>query len=612
MTIRETIEALKKLPTEIYNEVVSNYNKIVAELERIYKQYSGMVQKQLQKILKMLQPYLTNVQAAYGWLENEVMATVKFVNKYYGLEELYITLKKSIIAEVERIISAAKEQLPMIPIVLKKYADVYKQTLVTSATGYVNTYKELVQVYARQAQELARETGVKTLRGIHTGMKMVDSMDMGTIKASIMDSINKISEFITISRKDGEIRITISHPDIKSLIMYYTDLIKVTAEKTMNKMNIKAKEILKTVKSEIDNLARKAGAVGMKIQEAVMSYTSELRRDFNISFKVNKKIFNKIYEAVKAVIMKNYVEAKAYIELTASQITGIINQGKTMANEYYKEFIINAQETMKKIEAIVMDIGNAKTPKEMYEKVTMYAIKTYNVVKEEITALIEKYKPMVGPQMEKVKVAFKTYMSKLEEMYKKITASNLKAYLATLKERSATVMAKVDEKVKALTKTVIETAEKYIAAIKRVYRELKAGIPVEEVFRPLVDEIKAIYSKVKALLGNQDIRGKFCANDLELCKLIDESIAAHKMLAMKYINKMKSVLSTGKAQVDRAVRQMSKEVKERKTNIGEKYIATAMVMGDYVLTFDNKLYNFVDFVKARNEGVSPCRYLLTR
>merc|ERR1711931_350660 len=73
---------------------------------------------------------------------------------------------------------------------------------------------------------------------------------------------------------------------------------------------------------------------------------------------------------------------------------------------------------------------------------------------------------------------------------------------------------------------------------------------------------------------------------------------------------MGAYISVGKAQVDRVIRELNTKVVDTKAQ--QKYLATAMIMGNHILTFDGKLYDMVNFPKAKKGQASPCSYLLAR
>merc|ERR1711951_213098 len=108
-------------------------------------------------------------------------------------------------------------------------------------------------------------------------------------------------------------------------------------------------------------------------------------------------------------------------------------------------------------------------PKEMMDKITMYAEKYGTILKNEINALVEQYKPIIVPQMEKVKVALKEYLGKFKELMKKLTTENvkeiLKTYFNKMKEQGVIITAKADATVKQLTKIVVDTTAEYAAVV---------------------------------------------------------------------------------------------------------------------------------------------------
>jgi hypothetical protein len=614
MTVRQTVEILKKLPSDIYQEIVQMSNKIVAELKTIYYKLASIVEMQLGKLMKIVRPYLVNVKDVYGWIENEITETVTFIAEYYGFAERYNRIERYILAEIETLIASIKSTAPNVPELLKKYADLVKGKATRTANEYVRQYKRLVNDYARQARDVAKQTGDKTLRGIHASLVMLDNYEIPKIalpdhliiKTTVMEFVDKIKANIIISNKDGEISIKILHNGLKSTIMQYAKLMQEKAMNVMKTLEVYYNDALELAKAELIGLKERAGILGDKIQEIIVRNTEEIRRDFNISFKVTKKIANKIYEILKPFVEKTYRTVKAKVDMIVRLASRQINN----LDNVYRQIIATSKVVYSKLDAFMRDVSNAKSSQELYEILNMYADKYYKRLSKEVNALIKQYKPVVVEQFRKMKEISMTYVEQLKELSKQINKENLMKYYGQLKRQSAVVTKKAVKMLRRLSEAVTKASSNYAEVIQRVYNELKAGIPMEEVFRPLTRQIVAIYAKVKAFVMKQDIRGKICANNLELCKLVDEAIAAHQMLAAKYFKKVESIMSLAKAKVDRTVRKMNKDIKDK--NVLVQYTATAMIKGDYILTFDNKLYNFVDFVKTKNKGASPCRYLLAR
>jgi hypothetical protein len=629
MTIVQTIDELVKLPTEIMKKLIAARDQIVATLKKVYAESYAKVEKivkdllakaelQLEKIMKMLKPYIDAVKGVYGNIENEIRETVTFVYNYYGLEEKFNTVSEIVIAETQRMIAKVKNCLAIAQDLLNKYAEEYKTELKKSSAEYIAKYKKLVDVYAKQAADevskFARDAPKKALCAIHKTMKTVDGIDMGKLQEDLMNFVKKINEFVVINTKPGEFSIKITHPSLQGLkpsVDYYKKLVAITAKRTLKDLNVKVKTMLKNVKTELDTIKEKADKLRMQIQEAIMKSTVEIRRDFNISYKVNKNIANRIYQVVKAVVMRNYALAKvqydAYMkeaQMMAAQVNGI--------TQYYgAQLKVTGAKIYKAFGGMIEDISRAESPKAMYVKMMKYVNEYYNILKREAETMIATYRPFVAPQLAKMKQQVEAYIKTLEGIYKQLKAGYpytevMSKYAAKLKTWSVKSMAKVDKLAGKLTKLAIYTAETYSKLMITAYNQLKAGIPVSEVMQPLVERMTAVLYKLKSLIERSNLREKMCSNNLELCKLVDESIAVHKMLVTKYGERIKDYLSTSKAVVDRAVRKLNKEVKVR--NINEKYTATAMLMGDHVLTFDNTLYNIKDFAKSKQ----GCRYLLAR
>jgi hypothetical protein len=152
-----------------------------------------------------------------------------------------------------------------------------------------------------------------------------------------------------------------------------------------------------------------------------------------------------------------------------------------------------------------------------------------------------------------------------------------------------------------LKKSLIETTSQMQKTLVTISEELKKSYDMKTVMK-----LQGVWEQLIEMLSNINIRGTMCKVDPELCQLIDEGVEVHKVLLKKYL----AYLSVGKAQVDRVIRELNTKVTDKTAE--QKYLATAMIMGNHYLTFDGKLYDMVNFQKTKKGSPSPCSYLLAR
>merc|ERR1712142_1112661 len=153
-----------------------------------------------------------------------------------------------------------------------------------------------------------------------------------------------------------------------------------------------------------------------------------------------------------------------------------------------------------------------------------------------------------------------------------------------------------DATIAVLKKSIIETSAK----MQKVLVEMKSAD------KQTIMKLQGVWERLIETMSSIDVRGTMCKVDPELCQLIDEGVEVHKVLLNKYL----AYISVGKAQVDRVIRELNTKVVDTKAQ--QKYLATAMIMGNHILTFDGKLYDMVNFPKTKKGQASPCSYLLAR
>lgn len=518
-------------------------------------------------------------------IQKEVADTVVFVYNYYNIGEKYNKIKNFIIDEIMKIVKAAEKTFPELAGRLNTYVQDYKNQL----KMFADDYESLLSNYARDAEDFTRTTMMSSsdilLRGVHKALVYVDNFDTEIIMSKLRTFVDYIKQHISIIQKEGLVVARFVHPDINSVLSYYTNTVKKTTMETFSELKLKGMEMLRKIETDLPALQKKIMELKDKIQKAVMKSTFEIRRDMNVSAKVLKNIALRLISLSK----NRYATTFARMNLIADNVLAI-------SETWWMKTILILQESYKKIEPVVNDIINSETPEIMYAKIEKY-------LTEGIAIMKTKYGPMIEPMLAEMKMKAMAYTMQLKAtlpVYYKMGLEYLRKQEITMEKIQKTAL---------LAKTyIIAKTERAVELFKIVSEELKKGVDLA----PLAAKFEAWYEKwmnfVVSYVKNTWVG--FCEENADLCKLIDEGLVIHKMLFKKYKEIVMSYLSVGKAHVDRAMRKISTSVNTKKL-AEDNYLATAMIMGNRILTFDNKLYDFVEFKKAK-KGPSPCSYLLAR
>merc|ERR1711962_949079 len=611
MTITEVTQTLKKMQSVMTSELKTYLAKAEVLYQTLKKTVAmervrvAALLKQLQlrvrEVVKMLTPYAVEVQNAVLKVQSEVVDTAMFVYNYYDLGEKFDKLKKFLMEEIMKIVEQAKKSLPEMEKMIRQYIQDYRHQLQMATEEYTS----VATSYARDAQDFTyttynsltantQKTGDEILRAIHKGLVYWDTLDQEVLMTKLQELVEFVKKHITVIQKEGQVIIKMIHPNLRPTLARYTNVVKTQAQLTYQQVQAKGQELLKNIEAELPKLQAKITALKKQIQEAVMKSTFDIRRDLNISYKVNKNIVIRLYNVVSRVVAQRYAsQMQRFTEIKNTLVT-MTKQGQLLSEAYWKQFITLLTQAYGNAENIISDISQAPTPKAMYEKIVRY-------INKAVTILKTKYEPLVTANLGNLESKVSAYLMKMKTEFQGLNEKDLaKMFVDYIKSQDIS-QERLDATIAALKKTVVETTSKMEKVLVLAREQMKNGYDMKMALK-----LQGVWERLIEMLSSVDVRGTMCKADPELCKLIDEGVEVHKVLLNKYL----AYLSVGKAQVDRAIRELNTKVTT--TNAEQKYLATAMIMGNHILTFDGKLYDMVSFPKAKKGSPSPCSYLLAR
>merc|ERR1712142_268825 len=606
MTIAQMTETLKKMQAVLTSEL----KVIVTKAENIYQTMKMRVEMEQERVeillkqlkvkvteaIKMLTPYVVDVQKAAYKVQAEVVDTAMFVYNYYNLGEKFDKLKKFLMEEIMKIIKETKESLPVLEKAVRQYIQDYRHQLQMSTEdikGYARDAQDFTYTTYKSVQQNSAKTGDEILRSVHKGLVYLDTVDKEVLMSKLRDLVAFVKKHITIIQKEGQVIVKMLHPNFKPTIAKYTMIVKANAQNTMTQLENKGKELLRQIEAELPRLKAKITLLKKQIQDAVMKNTFDIRRDLNISYKVNKNIVLRLYSVVSRVVAEGYAAQVQRFNTLKTTLVTVASRGQLLTETYYKQFLALLQEAYGNAENVVLDISSSETPKAMYEKIIRYITKAVSILKT-------KYEPMLTANLGQLETKVSAYLMEMKLKYavlaEKFPVEDLpKMFVDYLKSQDISKQ-RLDATIAVLKKSIIETSAK----MQKVLVEMKSAD------KQTIMQLQGVWERLIEMMSSVDVRGTMCKVDPELCQLIDEGVEVHKVLLNKYL----AYLSVGKAQVDRVIRELNTKVTD--TNSQQKYLATAMIMGQHVLTFDGKLYDMPAFQKPKKGAASPCSYLLAR
>merc|ERR1712048_1518302 len=390
MTIKETIEALKKLPkeTELYVKAMyAEYSaKALAEFNQQYAKLIKEFEMRREQFIELAKPYYVPAMKAYRWVENEVTETAIFVYRYHRVEERSIQLKNYVVSEIQRLTPIVKASM-----------------------------KKLAQECRVKGQQLAYDAittaGDKTLRGIHSGMRYLDNVDMKQYQNKLRATLTELNRYIAFD--EGKITTTIPHGEVKPSISHHIKKVGKYAERTIKDVKQEAKKMLKKVKAELAKIRARAEKLREQMTKAVMENTVEIRQDMKKSMTINNKIAQRVYEKATIFGQKSYKQAMIKYKNLKSKAKVMIQKAKALSKKYYKKFVQLSQKAYLKSSEIFMDIYGAGIFK-MHKRAYFHADRYYTMAKTQVNKMVKQHKPSVMKMYKKYTTMVKSEFKKMQ------------------------------------------------------------------------------------------------------------------------------------------------------------------------------------------------------
>merc|ERR1719447_286667 len=383
MTIAQMTETLKKMQSVLTSEL----KVIVTKADNIYQTMKMRVEMEQERVeillkqlkvkvteaIKMLTPYVVDVQKAAYKVQAEVVDTAMFVYNYYNLGEKFDKLKKFLMEEIMKIIRETKQSLPVLEKAVRQYIQDYRHQLQMSTEdikGYARDAQDFTYTTYKSVQQNSAKTGDEILRSVHKGLVYLDTVDKEVLMSKLRELVAFVKKHITIIQKEGQVIVKMLHPNFKPTIAKYTMIVKANAQNTMTQLENKGKELLRQIEAELPRLKAKITLLKKQIQEAVMKNTFDIRRDLNISYKVNKNIVLRLYNVVSRVVSQRYASQMQKFTEIKDRLVTMTTKGQLLTGTYWNQFTALLQQAYGNAETVIVDISQAPTPKAMYQKIS--------------------------------------------------------------------------------------------------------------------------------------------------------------------------------------------------------------------------------------------------
>jgi hypothetical protein len=581
-----------------------------------------------------------------------VFEAAKFCYNYYNVQATLDKIQAKVEAEYRRIDPVVRKAIIDFFKMLKKEFETYKKQAEELMAIYqkqglkdFETYKKfaiknLNKNFANakvQAAKMAKQTGHMVLRGVHSGIVAIDSIDTKKMSRQARDIASSMSKYVDLDTKNMKLTINIPHngafqptftasmKNLKRQAKTMNIRVRRAAKqvsKEMNKQAVRVQKVveevkrkamqskyvknaqktMKTVQTQATELQTKITEKTVSLYEKLMQETTEIRRDMMMVLKADTQLIKHIYNELKqlsAIYMK-----KAVAKYNTYKLKGMVAYKKAL--KQVQNYVAEAKKLCKKGTKLAMTVY--QNPKPYYKQALKMAQKCMNNA--------EKMANVAYKQGSKYAIA--AYENPTQT-YNKIVAM-INKYIQTLRTRiaaaykeSVPVARMMAKKYYRELKQELKDLQKMVKPYEKLAMRIKNGEPVSKVLRPYIALANRKYNKfvMKSEKTAQQIKRSVCAYDRIFCTRVMNSINVNKMIFDKYASKIVDTLMYGKVMSDRSMRR----TRIMLSNIGSKtsslaaptYTAVGMVFGkSHVITFDQKYYDFIDY-KAPD-----CTYVLAR
>ena len=552
-----------------YTEMETKSNEMFVKIMKEYENRSA-------QLMTIVEPYMTTAVGAYKWIENELTETARFVYRYHRVEERALALAELAVEEYERLSPVVQAKVEeMREMMVEEYQNrivELKQMLAQYKAMALQYQRDVMDFYNNKASKLAYDAvanaGDMALRGVHSGMKFIDNIDLENLKIKMPDFgvyqqqfnayFTEFNKYVSI--QDGKINVNIPHEKINKMLNKMITKLDNKAQRTIRIAKEETKKMLKAITKELEKVQARADVLRKQITRSIMENTVEVRKDLEKSMVINNRIVKRVYANAKLWAQKSYRKMSLKYKTVKSQAESYLAKIQRVSNKYYTKMMATSQKIYLKSSKIFNDIYEAGIYR-MHKRAYFHAKKYYTMARTQTNKMMKKYQPIVI------------------SAYKKYT-----------------------KMIRAEAMQMRKDVMPYYRAAKQAYSAIRRGASVQKAMKPILRQVAFVsrdYQR-RAIKSLSKAKSMFCKRDPKLCKYLNEASRIHKQLFNKYSARFTDFSVTTKAKLDRALRVLSRYT--NRPMFGE-YNVAAIMFSNYVLTFDKTYFQMTEQSK-------DCSYLL--
>merc|ERR1712142_1103499 len=533
-----------------YAKVMAAYKKAIAKLEDLKAKVVAKMTVLKNQVTVAVMPVYKECKKYVDVATNEITEAAKFCYNYYNVQATLDKIQAKVEAEYRRIDPVVRKAIIDFFKMLKKEFETYKKQAEELMAIYqkqglkdFETYKKfaiknLNKNFANakvQAAKMAKQTGHMVLRGVHSGIVAIDSIDTKKMSRQARDIASSMSKYVDLDTKN--MKLTINIPHNGAFQPTFTASMK-NLKRQAKTMNIRVRRATELQGQITDKT--------ISLYEKLMSETTEIRRDIMMIIKADTQLVKHIYNELKQLSVIYY--KKAMTRYNTYKLKGIVAYKKVM--KQLQSYIAEAKNLYKQGEKLAMKV---------YQNPKPYMNKAMKEAEKCLKGCVANAKVAYAKGSKYAMAAYENPTQTYNKIVKMINkyVQTLKTKVMTAYKQSAPVARMMAKKYYREMQAELKDIKKTMQPYEKLVKRIQNGEPISKVMRPYMQMANRKMTKyiAKSQKLAEQIKRSVCSYDRIFCNRLITAARVNKMIFNKYASKIIDTLMFAKVRSDRSMRQ---------------------------------------------------------
>ncbi|XP_065673744.1 uncharacterized protein LOC100199505 isoform X2 [Hydra vulgaris] len=571
-----------KSMNENYNLVYKNMITAKNHYQSMYKEVLVQLEGNKNDLVKLVKPFVVSSLSTITWVKNEITESTLFFYQYYHVDEKFKTYRDLLFSEYKNIIPTFNEYKEVILKVSKEYTDV--------ALKITQEYKEKVLIYTKEHREQAKIVFQKykeiVIKYIHKYHPVAEKF-MGQY---IEHTQHYVKECQAIAFKYYE-KIK---EQVPLIALKYRDM----AQQYKKEYQATALMYYEEIKEHVPVIALKykdkAQQYAKEYQVIALKYYEEIKEQA-------PKIALKCKDMAQQYAKEYQVIALKYYEEFKEQAPKIALKYRDMAQQYAKEYQVIALKYYEefKEQAPKIALKYRDMAQQYAKEYQVIALKYYEEFKEQAPKIALKYRDMAQQYAKEYQIIALKYYEEFKEQaptialkYRDMAQQYAKEYQVIalkyyeeFKEQAPKIALKYRDMAQQYAKEYQAVVEKFTGEYKELIQKEAAEykILVQKYYEEFAEQAPKVIVKYRALANRyiqeyQDIAEKLV---VEYKEQMQKVVFPYKEMIVKFVKEYHPI-----------VEKLIADYKNITVELARKYILIAQKIIDesrkYITNFNLK------------------------